>query len=194
MLDVLNHAAELHPRATIAVVGYFPMISPKSNGKRLFNGWLEARDTSRVMKWFMNNPLTRKLIFQKIGNRAIERSRLWFDESNKLIQAAVEDINRQFERPRAVFVRSPLTEDNAVEAPNTMLFRMGKNGISEDPMFLERKADCNQALAELKRSTGLDYPIRFCEVAGVGHPNPAGARKYAEAIQSALGPNLLRSP
>jgi hypothetical protein len=188
MLDVLNHAARLHPSAKIAVVGYFPMISPKSNGKRLFNGWLEARDTGRVMKWFMNNALTRKLIFQKIGNRAIQRSRLWLEESNMQLASAVDDFNRQLGRTRAVFVRSPLTEDNSVEAPNTMLFRMLKNGVPEDPMFQERKVDCNQALTELKRSTGLDYPIRFCEVAGVGHPNPAGARKYAEAINEILTP------
>jgi hypothetical protein len=193
MLELLNHAARLHPQSTIAVIGYFPMISPKSKGKRLFNGWLEARDTSRPMKWLMNNPITRKLFFQKIGNRAIERSRLWFEESNKQLASAIGDFNRQAGRTRAVFVRSPLTEDNSVEAPNTMLFRMGKNGVPEDPMFQERKAHCNQALAELKRSTGLDYPIRFCEVAGVGHPNPTGARKYAEAIQTALGPNLLMS-
>ena len=194
MLDVLNHAARLHPRASIAVVGYFPMISSKSNGKRLFNGWLEARDTNRVMKWFMNNALTRKLIFQKIGNRAIQRSRLWLEESNMQLASAVDDFNRQTGRARAVLVRSPLTEDNSVEASDTMLFRMGKKGIPEDPMFEERKADCNQALPELKRSTGLDYPLRFCEVAGVGHPNPTGARKYAEAIQSLIGPILQRSP
>jgi hypothetical protein len=193
MLDLLNHAGRLHPQASIAVVGYFPMISPQSDGKRLFNGWLEARDTSRVKKWFMNNPLTRKLIFQKIGDSAVRRSRIWFEESNKQLQRAVDDFNRAASRRRAVFVRSPLTEDNAVEAPNTMLFRMLKNGIPEDPMFQDRKADCNQALPELKRSTGLDYPIRFCEVAGVGHPNPTGGRKYADAIISAL-PTVLRNP
>ncbi len=192
MLDLLNHAARLHPQATVAVVGYFPMISPKSNGKRLFNGWLEARGTNRFFKWIMNNPITRKLIFQKIGDRAITRSRIWFEESNKHLRAAVDDLNRQVGRSRAVFVRSPLTEDNSVEAPNTMLFRMLKNGIPEDPMFLEREADCNKALTELKRLTGLEYPIRFCEVAGVGHPNPQGARKYAEAIIAEL-PAVLRS-
>src|SRR5262245_59563436 len=50
MLELLEQAARLHPGAAIAVVGYFPMISPKSNGERLFNSWLEARGTSRPAK------------------------------------------------------------------------------------------------------------------------------------------------
>jgi len=188
MLELLEHGARLHPQAVIAVVGYFPMISPKSNGTRLFNSWLEARGTGRPLKWMMNNGLMRKLYFQKVGNRAIARSRLWLEESNKNIQAAVDDFNKRYSTPRAVFVRSPLTEENSVEAPNTLLFRMGNGGIPEDPVFPERKADCDAALPELKRSTGLVYPVRFCEVAGVGHPNPVGSRKYADAVISVLSP------
>ncbi len=188
MLELLEHAARLHPEAVIAVVGYFPMISPNSNGTRLFNSWLEARGTSRPAKWMMNNPLMRKLYFQKVGNKAIARSRLWLEESNKSLQAAVDDFNKKAGSTRSVFVRSPLTEENSVEAPNTLLFRMGKRAIPEDPVFLERKADCDAALPELKRSTGLIYSVRFCEVAGVGHPNPAGARAYSDAVISTLRP------
>jgi hypothetical protein len=191
MLELLNHAARLHPRASIVVIGYFPMISDESDDVRLFNGWLEARDTNRLFKWMMNNPLMRKAYFKKIGDKAGRRSRLWFEISNAALQSTVDDFNKQFDRPRAVFARSPLTEENAVEAPNTMLFRMLKHGKPEDPMFLERKTDCDQALPELKRSTGLDYPVRFCEVAGVGHPNPIGARKYADAIVAALPAVIL---
>jgi hypothetical protein len=193
MLDVLNLAARMHPRASIVVIGYFPMISPQSDDVRLFNSWLEARDTNRIFKWMMNNPLMRKAYFKKVGDKAIRRSRLWFEISNAELRSAVDDFNKLFNRPRAVFVQSPLTEENAVEAPNTMLFRMLKNGVPEDPLFRERKVDCEQALPELKRTTGLDYPVRYCEVAGVGHPNPTGARKYADAIILALRP-ILQNP
>ena len=194
MLELLKHAARLHPETVIAVIGYFPMVSPKSNGKRLFNSWLEAQNTPRFKKWLMNNPIMRPLFFQKVGDKAIHRARLYLELSNMHLQAAVDDFNKGFDRPRAVFVKTPFTEDNAVEAPDTLVFRMLKDGIPEDPVFLERKADCNAALTELKRSTGLDYPIRFCEVAGVGHPNPQGARKYADAVIAALPPLLARTP
>jgi hypothetical protein len=193
MVDVLNHAASLHPQAAIAVVGYFPMISPQSNDTRLFNSWLEARKTGRFLKWMLNNPIMRKVYFKKVGNNAMHRARLWFEESNKQLESAVNDFNARSPQPRTVFVKSPLTEENAVEAPNTMLFRMGKHGISEDPMYSERKTDCDQALPELKRSTGLDYPLRFCEVAGVGHPNPIGSKKYASAVIAELPKMLSRA-
>ena len=166
------------------------MISPQSDDVRLFNGWLEARGTNRLFKWLMNNPLMRKAYFKKVGDKATRRSHLWIESSNAALQSAIDDFNKQFNRSRAVFVKSPLTEENAVEAPNTMLFRMLKHGVPEDPLYLERKADCDQALTELKRSTGLDYPVRFCEVAGVGHPNPTGARKYADAMIAEL-PSIL---
>lgn len=191
MLEVLHHAARLHPETVIAVIGYFPMVSPQSDDTRLFNSWLEAQGTPRFKKWLMNNPIMRKLVFQKIGDKAVHRARLYLELSNTHLQAAIDDFNKQFDRPRAVFIKSPLTEENAVEAPNTLVFRMLKNGIPEDPVYLERKVDCDQALTELKRTTGLDYPIRYCEVAGVGHPNPAGARKYADAVIAAL-PSLLQ--
>lgn len=44
----------------------------------------------------------------------------------------------------------------------------------------------SQALPELKKSTGIDYSVRYCEMVAVGHPNPAGARAYAEAIKPAI--------
>jgi hypothetical protein len=63
------------------------------------------------------------------------RSRLWFEESSKNLQAAVDDFNKRYASPKAVFVRVAADRENSVEAPNTLLFRMGKRGIPEDPYF-----------------------------------------------------------
>ena len=67
---------------------------------------------------------------------------------------------------------------------------MVKNGGAEDPLYHQRRADCDKALPELKKSTGIEYPVRLCEIGGVGHPNPAGARAYADAIKATLTPLL----
>lgn len=191
MFDVIEHAAALHPNAIIVVVGYFPILSPKSSKSRLFNNWLESMSFPRGLKSLANNGVIRPLFFNRLGRKGIARSRIWFDESNRCLQAAVDKLNKKYERPRAVFVRSPVTEDSCLETPNSLLFKMGKKGVVEDPLYQTRTAECDKALPELKKTTGIDYPVRLCEIAAVGHPNPAGARAYAEVIKTALS-SILR--
>ena len=188
MFDVLELAANKNPKAAMAVIGYFPAITPYSANGKMLNAWLETLSFPRTLKAFVNNPVVRPMIFNKLKKRGIERSRIWLEESDKNLKAAVEAINEKFHSRRAVFVQTPLKEENAAEAPNTLLFRMGKGGVVADSVAHERIRQCREALPELKRSTGIDYPVRLCEVAAIGHPNPAGAKAYAEAIKSAISP------
>lgn len=193
MFDVLEHVAANNPNALIVVAGYFPMLSPKTNSGKLLNSWLESMSFPLIFKPFANNPLTRNLFFKGTRKRAIQRSRLWLEHSNKNLRLAVERFNAKSGRSRAVFIESPITEDGSLETPNTLLFRMGKRGRPEDPMFASRQADCRAALPELKKSTGIEFPVRYCEIAGVGHPNAAGAKAYVESIKSTLGPILRQT-
>ncbi len=186
MYDVLEYAIAKNPEAKLAVIGYFPAISPKSSSSKLLNAWLEALSFPRPLKFVANNSLGRKMFFDKLKKRGIERSRIWLEESNKNLGLTVDAINAKYGVRRAVFVRSPLTEDNAVEAPDTKLFRMGKGGVVKDSVSSSRIKECRESLPELKRSTGIDYPVRLCEIASIGHPDPNGARLYAEAISSAV--------
>jgi hypothetical protein len=105
------------------------------------------------------------------------------------MQEAVAKFNSE-SGAQAVFVKTPITEDTAFETPDSLLFRMGKKGRVEDFLYDERKAQCARALPDLKKRTGVDYPVRFCEIAAVGHPNIEGSRAYAESIKMALGPVL----
>jgi hypothetical protein len=190
MFDLLERAGELHPNALIAVIGYFPAIGPNSSNGKLMNAWLEALSASGFKKALVNNPIVRPLVFNKLKKRAIERSRIWVEESDKGLSAAVDKLNAKYGKTRAVFVRTPLTDDDASETPNTKLFRMGKHGIVDDPMAKSRIKDCNEALPKLKAETGIVFPIRLCEIAAIGHPNPAGAKAYAEALKLAVAPLL----
>lgn len=190
VFDLLEHAGSANPNALMVVVGYFPILSPKTDGSRLFNSWLETMSFPRALKSFANNPLTRPMFFRGVRERTIKRSRIWFTESNRHLQNAVTRFNDSSGRVRAIFVESPITEDTCVETANTLLFSMGKMGRSEDPKFSERLADCRTALPALKRTTGLDYPVRYCEVAAIGHPNAAGSLAYAGAIRAKLAPEF----
>jgi hypothetical protein len=188
MFEFLEHVADHNPKALIAVIGYFPMISEKSRGSRVFNAWLVTLGFPSIIRHVANNPLVRRLFFQKLRKKAIKRSQIWLAESNRNLRLAVAKLNKKLKTQRAVFISSPLTADNAAEAPNTLLFRMRKSGPVEDPLYTQRNADCKSALAELKKATGINRSIKRCSIAAVGHPDPAGARAYAEAIKTTLGP------
>lgn len=186
VFDVIEHAAKLHPNAVIAVVGYYPIISPHTSRSRMFNGWLESMSFPRILKPIANNPLTRKVYFNGIGRKATARSRVWITESNRCLKAAVDKLNAMFTSPRAVFIESPITEETCLETPNTLLFRIHNNGAVDDPLYVSRKAQCREALPKLKKETKIDYPVRLCEIAAVGHPNTAGSKAYAAAITAKL--------
>ena len=188
MFDVIDLGATNNPDALIAVIGYFPMISPSTPSSKLLNHWLESMDVPDIFKPLLNNPLMRPLFFKRLKNKGIIRSRIWYTESNKYLAEAVDKLNAKYGKTRAVFIKSPITEVTSLETPETLLFRMNKNGSVEDPLFLSRSADCNEALPRLKKETGIDYPVRLCEIAAVGHPNAAGSRAYAEVIKTALAP------
>ena len=191
IFELLERSRSLYPQALIVVVGYFPILSSKTDGGKLFNGWLESMAFPRFLKSLANNPLTRSVFFRDIRRKTINRSRIWFSESSKQMKAAVDRFNHVHGGEIAVFVPSPITEETCLETPDTLLFRMGKMGRSEDPLFAERSAECRTALPELKRSTGLNYPVRYCEIAAIGHPNQAGARAYADSIITAISPKFL---
>ncbi|MBX7054176.1 MAG: twin-arginine translocation signal domain-containing protein [Pyrinomonadaceae bacterium] len=188
MFELIEHAALHNPKAIIAVVGYFPIISDKTVGSRLFNSWLETMAFPRPLKPIANNALTRTLYFNKIRRKVIRISDIWITESDKNLKLAIERFNSRSAVPRAVFVPSPITAETCVETPNSLLFRIGKHGRSQDPLYDSRRGVCRESLTELRRSTGLEYPIRYCELAAIGHPNEAGSRAYAESIRTVLKP------
>jgi len=194
MFELLEQVTIMFPCALIAVVGYYPIVSPKTSAGKLFNSWLESMGFSRPLKPLVNNRVTRSLVFRKIYKKAIKRSRIWFEESNKQTGAAISRINKAAGITRAVFIKSPITEDNCLETPDTMLFRMTKKGRTEDGLYDYRVTECPNHLGDLAKKTGLKYSVRYCEIAAVGHPNPAGSRAYAESIKAALRPLLTAAP
>jgi lysophospholipase L1-like esterase len=190
--SLLGHIHAGHPHATIVLIGYFPMLSPYSSKSKVFNGWLETMRAPGFLQAMLNNGAVRPVLFRRIFNKVIKRSRLWVAESDRNFRLAVEAHNAKAGRPQAIFVPSPLTEQHAAEAPDTKLFRMRSDGSTTDPLYEQRGRDCKAALDELERTTGHKQSRRRCGYAAVGHPDAEGARMYAEAITAALGPVILR--
>lgn len=190
--ELLGHVAAHNPDSLIVVPGYFPMLSPKSSRSKVFNGWLEVSKVPGVVQSIANNGVVRPLLFGRLFKKAVKRSQIWKTESDKALNLAVESLNAKSGRRQAIFVPAPLTEDHAAETPDTKLFRMRRNGTTTDPLYESRKADCEVTFEELERTTGIKKSSRRCSVAGVGHPDEAGARMYGDAIIAALGSLLPR--
>lgn len=188
----LADAARIFPNAQIAVIGYYPMISPKSDAGKIFNSTLELYKFPRPLKPLANNPFT-KQFFKILHRRAVKRSRIWTEGSNRELQAAVDRLNAGLDAPRAIFVRSPITEENCFGTRNSLVWEMGKKGRSTDENFAARVAACNREMTAINNSTGLKTSVRFCQLAALGHPNVEGAKAYAEAVKNSLTPRIYRS-
>jgi lysophospholipase L1-like esterase len=188
MFRLLKHAAAAFPNALILVAGYYPIVSSKSSTRKLFNAIFELYNYPRPLKPVLNNVLTRP--FLKILHKKVtKRSRVWFEESNSELQKAVKQLNGENGRQRAIFVKTPFTEENSYAANNTLVWELQKKGRLEDAYFEERLALCKKQLAPFINSR-LKYSARFCELGAIAHPNVEGAKAFAEAIQNNLKPFL----
>lgn len=185
MFKLLESCTNTFPNAKIIVIGYYPPISAKSKGSKVFNAMLELYKTPRPLKPLVNNVLTRQFL-KGLKKRAIKRSQIWTEDSNREFQNAVTKLNGKFDNPRAFFVQSPINEETCYGTKNSLLWEMGKNGKTNDETYDARKTACGVELEELTKSTKLNYPRRFCELSGLGHPNIEGSKAYAEAVKDKL--------
>jgi lysophospholipase L1-like esterase len=191
MFKFLETAAVMFPNAIFAVVGYFPILSNKTPNGKMLNDMLESFSFPRPLKPLGNNVLTRN-IFKPLKNKSLKRSRIWFAESNIEFQKAVNRLNEKLGKQRAIFIKSPISEENALETPNTLLFTMDKSGKTNDAYYEQRSLDCKKEFTQLKREVGYKGSVRHCEIASIGHPNPAGAKAYAESIKESLNQMFAR--
>jgi hypothetical protein len=186
MLDLLRKAGDAFPNAKIALIGYFPLVSPKTASGRFFNALLEVYNLPRPLKPFANNPLT-KQFFKVFHKKSARRSRIWVEESNRRFREAVDEFNAAFAKPRAVFVESPIREENCFGTRNPLVFGMGKKGRTEDLTYDERSVECRNVAPLLRNVRGLKYSVPFCQISGLAHPNVEGSKAYAANIQKELG-------
>jgi lysophospholipase L1-like esterase len=184
MFRLLKQTAEIFPRARVALVGYYPPLSKHSPASRIFSNLLALYNVPQPFKAVINNPLKRGLL-KHYRQKMIERSLIWANDSTAEFKKAAARVNAESGGERVVFIKSPFTEENSLGAKNTLLYEIRK-GKAQDALAAERKSVCRPTLDQLRAATDLDFRTRTCELATVGHPNPDGARAYAEAIQDSL--------
>jgi len=94
-----------------------------------------------------------------------------------MVQADVDAFNQR-SGSVARYAIPAISPEHAVFSADPWIFGLGPNLEPEDPMAAVRAAEC----------TAPDPVSAFiCRRASLGHPNAAGARAYALAIEKALG-------
>jgi hypothetical protein len=185
MFELLRQIAEDFPNALIVLVGYYPVISKYTPKKKILDHVLELSNVFEPLKAIINNPLNR-VLFKRYTNKMIARSVMWAKESTIEFEKTVAKLNAVSGVCRAIFVPSPIREENSLGAKKTLLFELGKNDKVTDPLAAERKAACGETIPDLRDSTGLKFGVRMCEMAGIGHPNSEGAKAIAAAVEASL--------
>lgn len=159
------------PAAKIVVTGYFPMLSDQSHPP-LIDLFLAMIGVS--LPPFVN------ILDGLVLNKIISHCSLFYDESNRLFQKAIRQVNRSPEGAnRVLFAQPPFTSANAALAPDAWLWGVNLDLSPQDPVKDARHAACDLFETDsIQRET--------CYRASVGHPNVTGAGKYAEAILAVI--------
>lgn len=187
MFGLLEHVGTTFPNAQIAVIGYFPIVSTKSDVNQLSRYLFKVVKFPHPLQWAFTNNLSKQ--FMKILRKNMtKRSRIWVAESNREMREAIQKANAKFDKPRVIFVESPITEETCYGTNNTMLWETDNDNLPNDERYGERKIECRKAFNEIKYQHYGKLSVRLCELAAIGHPNIKGSEAYAEAIKNKLKP------
>jgi hypothetical protein len=187
MFGLLEQTTGAFPNALVVVVGYFPIISTKSDVNKISRYLFKPAKFPHPLQWTFTNPLSKQ--FMKILRKKMaERSRIWVAESNREMRTAIAKINAKFDESRVLFVQSPITEENCFGTKNSLLWETNKDNLPGDERYAERKKICSEVFDELKYQHYGKLSTRMCELAAIGHPNIEGAKAFAESIKNSLKP------
>jgi hypothetical protein len=109
MSNLLQYVTTTFPNAQVVVVGYFPIASSDSDIETMAHYFLNIIDFPPKLHFLFTNPLSRQIlkIFRKLITK---RSRLWLRESDREMRAAIAKTNAGLDKPRILFVQSPIPE------------------------------------------------------------------------------------
>ena len=169
------------PGARIAVLGYYPILSPLTefDDMRQAQMLMESHGVATMSAALGTQPDTAALV-----PRIVENCMTFWTVSDTALQAAVAQTNAALGRNACVFVATPFTEVNALWAPKAQLWQLSALLDAEDEAEIKVLRD--RACDELYGDVVHLFTWIKCDRASVGHPDVSGAAWIAEALAAAL--------
>lgn len=176
MQTLLARARERLPNAAIVVAGYYPFISAES-------------DTAVLRVWEQVSGFLSGSASAQALSAAVRRSARFVVEAHAGIRAAVAAVDAT-DGPAVAFVDPEFGPSNATAAPDAWLWGLtaDNRAIANLNLGLELYPEdaLSGARVDVCFSATPTSGLLTCVYASVGHPNPTGARVYAEAIEREL--------
>jgi len=180
MANLLIRVRERSPAAPIVVTGYFPFVSEESDLTEL-GTWAAANGidlgTEEDLAAALVNFVVNSAVFQSASRRALAAA------VNLVVSLDKSD-------PPIVFVDPKFGPQNATLASDPWLWGLTRSFpvaqqlninlslFPEDPLLFDRVRRCGRG--------DVAPNLLACVYGALGHPNRAGARAYAAAIEVAL--------
>jgi lysophospholipase L1-like esterase len=180
MQDLLEHTAGrlTTPNAQIAVVGYYPILSSQSNQTETqFQSLLEIHGVAT------NSVIAKdEFSLNDLIPAVVDNCMTFWNSSDTSFQQAVDAANTKLGRTACIFVKLPFTQNNAMWAPQSLLWELTPFLLPEDEMSDSRGAICETLYGDVVHIPQWIQCVR----ASAGHPRVEGAMVIAEALGAVL--------
>jgi GDSL-like Lipase/Acylhydrolase family len=186
MQPLLETVLKTYPNARVVVSGYYPIVSDLT----------DIAELGKLLDMFgLLGGLLDRAVDSALRQRLASQSRAFHETYVSEIRSVVERVSShgpvlgglarvgkssrvvapmpRLRGARCIFVDVAFQPEHSFGAPNTMLY--GVN--AHDPAAASRATECQHA------GQGSNPK---CYWASAGHPNPAGATRYTDAIERAL--------
>ena len=172
-------AAKLAGREVrIAVIGYYPILSDQSRQTETQLRALLELNGVATSSVFAPEELSVGAFVPGIIANCIT----FWQESNRALQAAVDGANAAAGRNVALFVKLPFAEENAMWAPQSLLWELTPLLLPEDEVSNPRGAACAALYGDI-----VHFPrLIQCQRASAGHPRVQGAATIANTLLAVL--------
>jgi lysophospholipase L1-like esterase len=175
MKPLLELCAGRFPNAKIVVCGYYPFFTNRSQRELIGLGLAALGFTIAGLPGAIGGLLIDAFMIDAV----MARSTLFCERSHAQMRGCIDEMISLSPVlvDRLAFADPGFVAENAMFAPEALLYGINADLTAQDPLATDRAQACQEFGDRLETLERLG-----CPRASAGHPNAAGAARYAEAI------------